>query len=128
MIDRTVIRSVRAVFSLFSILMFSSMMLLSPRSHAVTELLTAQTAEDLRKQAERASDQVRRAYACEFQRRNRVPPTFCYQNARDTAELDALCREQSRFVTQIPKFDQFTSSKCREELEKRRRDLEYAAL
>ena len=121
-------RTVHAASPLFLIIMFFSMTLLSGRSLAATEILSARNANDLEKFAEMASDEARSARACEFQRRNRVPPTFCYRNARDTAELDALCRDQSRLVTRIPKVDQFTSLKCREELEKRRRDLEYAAL
>lgn len=96
------------------------------------ELMATQSGKELREVAERSGEELRREQACEFQRRRRLPPTFCYRNAlgnaRETAKLDLLCVNQSRESAIIPKIDQFTSSTCREALEKRHRDLEYAAM
>ena len=97
------------------------------------ELLHVETVAEFKKTVVRVADENRRARACEFQRRSGLPPTFCYgngvgENAPNEAELDLECVKLSRSATTIPKSDVFTSSVCREALEKRRRDLEYAAL
>lgn len=92
------------------------------------EILNSSTVSELKHVAARSAEENRRLRACEFQRFHRLPPTFCYRNARDQAELDAQCVNLSRSATRIPKIDPFTSSICRDALEKRRRDLAYAAL
>jgi len=97
------------------------------------ELLHVETVAEFKKTVARVTDENRRSRACVFQRRSGLPPTFCYgngvgENAPNEAELDLECVKLSRSATTIPKSDVFTSSVCREALEKRRRDLEYAAL
>ncbi len=69
-----------------------------------------------------------RLRACEIQRRERIPPTFCYSDdVKDPRELDSLCLSSSLRAQRLPKVDQYTSKSCRDAIGRRGKDLAYVA-
>jgi hypothetical protein len=67
-----------------------------------------------------------RTRGCQIQQREGVPPTLCYPSKHDE-QLDRLCEQASRHAVRLPSVDGFTSSFCRQAIEKREKDLAYAA-
>ncbi|MDX9731391.1 MAG: hypothetical protein RBT63_06430 [Bdellovibrionales bacterium] len=92
-------------------------------------ILDATTREDLSRHMHGLEKRAIRERSCRFQRQQALPPTFCYEEkmAKDESEaLDAQCLRLVRAALNVPKYDQTTSARCRNEIEKRSRDLAYA--
>ena len=95
-------------------------------SSKVAEILKSSSARELSKAATHATSSKLRARGCEIQQRVGVPPTLCYPS-RESEVLDTKCARASRTAVHLPKVDEFTSSLCRDAIEKRSADLAYAS-
>lgn len=91
-------------------------------------MFRAESVARLREVAGATRSRLIRFRACEIQRRERMPPTFCYSHdVKDVRALDSLCLSSSQRAERLPNIDYYTSKACRDAIERRRKDLAYVA-
>ena len=99
--------------------------------NTVNSILRTENLGQLAAVAGSTRESARKRRACEVQRSEKIAPTLCYPesavSARANRELDSACRVLSLKANRLPEIDRYTSANCRAALERRARDLAYAA-